>query len=59
MVDRWERVANGLLTTAIVFVVFAAYEMFLDKDSAGALMAIIPAAIFVALWRGAIWYGDR
>lgn len=59
MVDRWERLANGLLTTAIVFVVFAAYEMFLDHDGTGAVMAIVPAAIFAALWRAALWYGDR
>ncbi|HEY0254184.1 MAG TPA: hypothetical protein VGC41_21795 [Kofleriaceae bacterium] len=59
MVDRWDRLARGLLTTAIVFAVFGAYELGIDHDKVGAAMALVPAALFVGLWRLAIYLGDR
>ena len=49
--ERWERLAQGLMWTGVIFVVLFVYGVYDGNTPVGLLMAISPAAIAFGLWQ--------
>lgn len=63
--ERWERLAQGLFWTGVIFVALTAYGVYDGDDRWGLVMTIAPGAICFALWQlvsirlDGLVHGDR
>jgi FtsH-binding integral membrane protein len=56
--ERWDRIAQGTLFAAGVFVAVTIYGVTQGDDARGLLMTILPGLISLGLWRVACWRRD-
>lgn len=56
--ERWERVAQVLLWTGVLFLALTVYGVVEGDDLRGLVMTALPGGLLLGLWRVACWRRD-